>query len=130
MAEDILPTEREKTEEEKKDEMAEGVRDDNIYEEEGRDEQVDSDQITDVEEGFMAGADQDGEGAKCRVCGKILIEAEDVIEREINGENLRFCSAEHAEKYASENEGKSEYDAEEREIDADTDEQERASEEE
>jgi len=71
--------------------------DKDIYSEEGREELVDSDEISPAEEGFMEGADGDGQGAKCRKCGKILMD--DFIEKRFGEEIFRFCSDECAEKY-------------------------------
>ena len=71
--------------------------DEEIYSEEGRKKLVEEDEIEPWEEGFMEGADEDGQHAKCRKCGKPL--ADDVVEREIEGELYWFCSDECAEKY-------------------------------
>lgn len=71
-----------------------------IYSKEGREELVDDDEISPLEEGFMEGAHDDGQGAKCRKCGKIL--TDDFVEREIGNEIYRFCSDECAEEYIKE----------------------------
>jgi len=71
--------------------------DKDIYSEEGREELVESDEISPAEEGFMEGADGDGQGAKCRKCGKVL--TDDFIERKVDNEIFRFCSDECADKY-------------------------------
>ena len=76
--------------------------DKDIYSEEGREEQVDSDEISPREEGFMEGAHDDGQGAKCRKCGKILMD--NFIERKVDDETYRFCSDECADKYMEEKE--------------------------
>ena len=70
-----------------------------VYSEEGRDSLVDSDGIEPWEEGFMEGAEDYGQGAKCRRCGNILINQENIVEREIKGEIYRFCSAYCANKF-------------------------------
>jgi len=72
--------------------------DEDIYSEEGRENQVDDDEISPAEEGFMAGAEGDGQGAKCRKCGKIL--TDDFIEKKVDDEICRFCSDECADKYS------------------------------
>jgi hypothetical protein len=72
--------------------------DEDIYSEEGREELVDDDEISPTEEGFMEGAHDGGQGAKCRRCGKIL--DDDFIERKFGDNILRFCSDECVEKYA------------------------------
>ena len=76
--------------------------DKDIYSEEGREELVDSDEISPAEEGFMEGAHDDGQGAKCRKCGKVLMD--DFIERKVDDEIYRFCCNECAEKYDEEKE--------------------------
>ena len=72
--------------------------DEDIYSEEGRESQVDGDEISAAEEGFMEGAEGDGQGAKCRKCGKVL--EDDLIEKKIGDEICRFCSDECADKYS------------------------------
>ncbi|MBU0628921.1 MAG: hypothetical protein KKC75_07050 [Nanoarchaeota archaeon] len=71
--------------------------DKDIYSEEGREELVDNDEISPGEEGFMEGAEGDGQGAKCRKCGKIL--GDDLVEKRVGKELCRFCSDECAEEY-------------------------------
>jgi len=73
-----------------------------VYSEEGREELVDDDEISPEEEGFMEGAEGDGQGAKCRKCGKVLIEKS--VEREVEGEIYRFCSEKCATKFEEEQE--------------------------
>ena len=69
-----------------------------IYSEKGREKLVEDDEIEPWEEGFMEGADVDGQQAKCRRCGKELT-GTDIIEKEIDGELFWFCSEECLEKY-------------------------------
>lgn len=71
--------------------------DEDIYSKEGRKNLVEDDEITPIEEGFMEGARDDGQGAKCRKCGKPLLD--NFIEKEINGEIYRFCSNRCADKF-------------------------------
>ena len=69
----------------------------NIYHEESREALTESDEIDEVEEGFMKGYDEDKNPAECATCKTIL---EDVfVEEEINGETYRFCSEECAKKF-------------------------------
>jgi hypothetical protein len=75
---------------------------DNVYSPEGREEIMEDDGITPLEEGFMEGAEGGGQEAKCRFCGEPLGDKEDVVEREIDGSIERFCSDDHAEKYIKE----------------------------
>jgi hypothetical protein len=70
-----------------------------VYSEEGREKLVEDAEIEPWEEGFMQGAENDGQGAKCRKCGKILMGAEDIVEKEIANETYRFCSDYCAEKF-------------------------------
>ncbi|MFH1399812.1 MAG: hypothetical protein ABIG95_06935 [Candidatus Woesearchaeota archaeon] len=80
--------------------MAEDEEDEyDIYSDEGREELVEDDAIEPWEEGFMKGADGMGQDAKCRYCGEIFTGPDSVIEEEIDGEILRFCSEGCAEKY-------------------------------
>ncbi len=76
--------------------------DEDIYSKEGREDLVDSDEISPAEEGFMEGAHDDGQGAKCRKCGKVLMD--DFIERKIGDEIFRFCSDECVDRYVEERE--------------------------
>lgn len=92
------PEDQEMSEEEKKDlEMDTNEEDIDIYEDEGSEKLEEEDIIDPDEEGFMKGAAGDGEDAKCRECGDILVE--DHIEKEIDGEIMRFCSEGCLEKY-------------------------------
>ena len=73
-----------------------------IYSDEGREEMLENDEIDAFEEGFMKGAEMDGQNAKCRKCGRILIGKEDVVEKEIDDKQMWFCSDQCAEKYEEE----------------------------
>lgn len=75
--------------------------DETIYSEEGREAMVEDDQIEPWEEGFMEGADMDGQHAKCRKCGAKITPA-NTIEKEFKGELMWFCSEECLEKYEEE----------------------------
>ncbi|MBI2138627.1 hypothetical protein HYU13_03500 [Candidatus Woesearchaeota archaeon] len=78
--------------------MAEEEVDDSIESGEGREELLDDDEISPEEQGFMEGAEGDGQGAKCRTCGKVIAR-DDFFERSIDGEIYRFCSEECSENY-------------------------------
>ena len=72
--------------------------DDDVYSEDVREDLVEGDEMSAAEEGFMAGAHDGGQGAKCRKCGKPL--ADDFIERRGDeSEIYRFCSDDCCEKY-------------------------------
>ena len=68
--------------------------DESIYSEKGRENLVDDDEISPAEEGFMEGAEGDGQGAQCRKGGTILMD----------DEVCRFCCEECADKYSEEKE--------------------------
>lgn len=68
-----------------------------IYSEEGRKDQIDDDEITDLDEGFMKGYEGGEKMAKCSLCKVVL--GLDFVEREINREIHRFCCGDHAEKF-------------------------------
>ena len=63
-----------------------------IYNEEGREEQTENAEITPEEEGFMEGYDEGDKSSNCPTCGKVIVEKEEVVEREIDGEHYMFCS--------------------------------------
>ncbi|MBD3313474.1 hypothetical protein GF345_03460 [Candidatus Woesearchaeota archaeon] len=91
--------ERPETDDEKDKMMEEGKLEEDVYSDVGRENLVKDGEIEDWEEGFAKGAEEGGRDAKCRYCGKILIEKENVVEREIDGDLYFFCSDEHAGKY-------------------------------
>ncbi|MBI1969609.1 hypothetical protein HYS48_02850 [Candidatus Woesearchaeota archaeon] len=76
-----------------------------VNSEEDREELMEDDELEPWEEGFMEGAEAGGQEAKCRKCGKIL-EREETLEREIDGDLVWFCSEECSEKYEKEKEEK------------------------
>ncbi len=92
----ILP---EKTPDEKKAGIMHGEEDEDIYEEEGREVQVDEDEIEPWEEGFMEGAAGPGQLGKDALTGEPLRDVEDVVEAEIGGKIYRFASEENARKF-------------------------------
>ena len=61
-------------------------------EEEGIEAVEDRDELAPWEEGFMEGAERQGEHATCARCGKILGDKEEVVEREFHEEIFFFCS--------------------------------------
>ena len=87
-----------KTREQLKEEIKAGEKEKDIYLESGREELAEEeDEITNVDEGFMKGYQEDGKMANCQNCKKVL-EAE-VVERDYEGETYRFCSEECATKF-------------------------------
>lgn len=69
-----------------------------IYSSEGMEDAIESDEIDDIEEGFMHGYEDD-HIANCAHCGKVLIGPDEVIEEEIDGKVYRFCSLRCADKF-------------------------------
>ena len=67
-------------------------KEDDIYEEEPRDELEEDAEITPEEQGFMEGYEEQEKAVSCHNCGKVIVEKEDVVKREINGEHVLFCS--------------------------------------
>ncbi|MBS3164814.1 hypothetical protein J4439_05275 [Candidatus Woesearchaeota archaeon] len=82
-------------------EMELGKKDEDIYEETGREELLDDDEIEAWEEGFMAGAEGEGQGGKCKQCGKALT-PDETIEHKVGDHILKFCSDLCAEAYEEE----------------------------
>ena len=80
----------------------EGKQEEGIYSDEGREEMLENDEIDAFEEGFMKGAEMDGQNAKCRKCGRMLVKREEIVEREIDEKLTWFCSEECAEKFEEE----------------------------
>jgi hypothetical protein len=91
--------EKPESSDEKAKKMEEGELESDVYSEAGREKEVEDDEIADWEEGFAKGAESGGKDAKCRFCGKILKEKEDVVERRIEGKLCFFCSDDHVKQY-------------------------------
>ncbi|MBS1266054.1 MAG: hypothetical protein MAG795_00019 [Candidatus Woesearchaeota archaeon] len=73
--------------------------DKDIYSHKAREKMVDSDEIEPWEQGFMQGAEGLGQDAKCRRCGEVFTGKDSVVESEIKGDIMRFCSARCVKKY-------------------------------
>lgn len=87
-----------KTREQIKEEIEAGDREEDIYQESSREELIDEeDEITDLDEGFMKGYQEDEKMAICQNCKKVL--AEEVVERDYDGETYRFCCEQCADKF-------------------------------
>ena len=88
-----------KTREEVMKEMEIGDKEGDIYSDEGREELIDEeDEITDIDEGFMKGYDEEEKTAECQSCGALLIN-ENIVEEEIGDQMYRFCSSECATEF-------------------------------
>ena len=73
--------------------------DKDIYSEKGREDLVEDDAIEPWEEGFMRGAEGLGQDAKCGNCGEIFMSTRPIVETEIDGEVMKFCSEECVQEY-------------------------------
>ena len=69
----------------------------NIYDKKQRDEQLEEDEITPAEAGFIEGY-EDTKLIECNTCGK-QFDFEKSVEREINGEIFTFCSKKCADNF-------------------------------
>ncbi len=83
---------------EMKEEMETGEIDEDLYTEEGREQQVEEDEVEPWEAGFTEGASEEGQLAKDALTGKPLVDVE-VVEAEIGGRVYRFASQENARKF-------------------------------
>ena len=76
-----------------------------IYDENERDEMVEDDEISPIEDAFMAGEEDRGELSECSYCGKMIgTNKSEVVEKVIDGKRHWFCSVECAEKGVAEKE--------------------------
>jgi len=91
--------EREETSEEISQDMEHGEKDEDVYSEEGREKLVEDGEISPEEEGFMKGADDLGQLGKDALTGEPLMDIEDVVETEIDGQVYRFVNEENAKKF-------------------------------
>ena len=91
----ILPDE---TEEQIEDDMKQGKKDEDIYEEPGQELLEEDDEIEPWEQGFMQGAAKTGQLGKDALTGEPL-KARDIIELRINGRLYRFNSIDNAIKF-------------------------------
>ena len=69
-----------------------------IYTNEGSEELLEGDEISNVEEGFAQGYGQGNSEVKCGNCNKLLTD-EQIVEREFRGQTFFFCSISCAETY-------------------------------
>ncbi len=92
----ILPNE---TREQRLAEMEHGDRDEDPLTAEGREKLVEDDEMEPWEAGFAQGASMEGQLGKDALTGELLMDAEDIVEIEIDGQTYRFNSEENAEKF-------------------------------
>ena len=82
-----------------KEDMEEGEKDEDVYSEEGREKLEEDSEISPTEAGFMEGAEHTGEQGMCAHCRKVLDQEKDtIVEKEIKGRVLWFCSDDCASK--------------------------------
>jgi len=87
-------------EEEKKEvDFETGNKEADVYSDEGLESLQEDDEISPEEEGFMEGERHGDKNAKCAKCEKIFDETDNVFEREVNGQILKFCSQKCDEEY-------------------------------
>ena len=82
-----------------KEEMDIGERDEDLDTEVGREKQVEDDEIDPEEAGFMQGESGAGQLGKDALTGEPLMDIEDVVETEIDGQMYRFVNQENAEEF-------------------------------
>ena len=82
-------------------EPEQGTFEGDVYTEEGREELLEDDEISNTEEGMAEGFEHGDVKVTCNACGAVLAE-DNTFEREINGEFYQFCSIRCAEKYTKE----------------------------
>lgn len=76
----------------------EGKHEADIYDEEGREELEEADEINELEEGFVEGYEEGEHQAKCAKCGVVLVD-DNFVEEELDGKHYRFCSGECASAF-------------------------------
>jgi len=79
--------------------MEHGERNEDVYSEEGREKLVEDGEVEPEEAGFMAGAESGGQLAKDALTGEPLMDTDNVVETEINGQMYRFVNEENAQKF-------------------------------
>ncbi|MBS3124358.1 hypothetical protein J4437_07065 [Candidatus Woesearchaeota archaeon] len=84
---------------EKEDEIVAGERDEDLDTAEGRERQVEDDEVEPWEAGFAAGASEEGQLGKDALTGEPLMGADDIIELELDGKMYRFVSQANAEQF-------------------------------
>ena len=91
--------EEDTTSEEKTEQMESGDADEDLETPEGREKQIEEDEVEPWEAGFAEGASDEGQLAKDALTGEPLMDVEDVVELEIDGKKYRFVNQENAQKF-------------------------------
>ena len=79
-------------------EKEQGTFEEDVYTHEGREELLEDDEISEIEEGFSEGYEKGDTQIKCQECGKILTDQE-ILERKFDEQDYFFCSETCAEIY-------------------------------
>ncbi|MEK6839524.1 MAG: hypothetical protein AABX72_01165 [Nanoarchaeota archaeon] len=88
-----------KTKEEEMKDMETGDTEEGIYSDAGREELMEEeDEITDIDEGFMKGYEDEEKIAECQNCGNLLVN-EKVVEEEFDNQTYMFCTSECASEF-------------------------------
>ena len=85
-------------------EMKSGKADEDVYTKEGQELLEEDDEIETWEEGFMAGAADDGQLGKDALTGASLLNADNIYEVEFEGKNYRFVSEKNAIEFLNKKE--------------------------
>ncbi|HLC52023.1 MAG TPA: hypothetical protein VJI98_02145 [Candidatus Nanoarchaeia archaeon] len=76
-----------------------GEHDEDVLTSEGREALVENDEMEGWEAGFAEGASEEGQLGKDALTGEPLMDADEVLEAEINGKIYRFVSEENAREF-------------------------------
>ncbi|MBI2666339.1 hypothetical protein HYX13_01875 [Candidatus Woesearchaeota archaeon] len=83
----------------KREAMSTGDADEDLDTREGREAQVEEDEVEPWEAGFAEGASDESIHGKDALTGQPLMDVENVVETEIDGKNYRFASEKNALKF-------------------------------
>lgn len=90
--------ERPESSEQVEEDMHTGERTADVYTEEGREEAVEEGGMDPHEEAWAEGAVGKGQKGNCASCNKVLSQDHALVEKEIDGETVLFCSDDCANK--------------------------------
>ncbi len=88
-----------KTSLQRSEEMQSGETDEDLNTPEGREAQVEEDEVEPWEAGFAEGASDEGIHGKDALTGEPLMDVENVVETEIEGKNYRFANEKNAQRF-------------------------------
>ncbi len=93
------PDHQQESSDELKSDMKTGGKDEDLDTKEGREQQVEEDEVEPWEAGFSEGASDEGQLGVDALTGEPLMDVEDVVETEIDGKKYRFVNEENAQKF-------------------------------